>query len=129
MDWFFETISAHLFLVFLVPMGIGLAMLLIRDRLLKTSGVPREEWPWLFTQRTITPAGNKLGFFILCVCGLGRVFIGIFEQHSALGKLVYVSEGVALVLAAFIIYRRTRRDIERAVTTPIDPNHPSGGAM
>jgi hypothetical protein len=127
MDWFFDTISAHLFLVFLVPLCIGLAVLLIRDRLLKASGLPREEWPRVFTQRTITPTSNRFGFVLMCVCGLGRVLIGVFEKH-ALSRVVYVSEGLALVLAAFIIYRRTRRDIERAVTTPIDPNQPSGGA-
>jgi hypothetical protein len=127
MDWFLDTVSAHLFLVFLVPLCIGLVVLLTRDRLLKASGVPRAEWPRLFTQRTITPTSNKFGFVLMCVCGLGRVFIGVFEEH-ALSKVVYVSEGLALVLAAFFIYRRTRRDIERAVTTPIDPNQPSGGA-
>ncbi|MGB8660005.1 MAG: hypothetical protein WCD34_06265 [Candidatus Acidiferrum sp.] len=95
---------------------------------MKTAGVPREEWPRLFTQRTITPSGNKLGFIILSVCGLWRVLMGLFERHNALGKLVDVSEGLALVLAAFIIYRKTKRDIERAVTTPIDPNQLSGGA-
>jgi hypothetical protein len=121
MDWFFDTISAHLFLVSLVPLCIGLAVLLTRDRLLKASGLPREEWPRFFTHRTITPTRNKFGFVLLCVYGLGRVFMGIFEKR-ALSKAAYICEGLALVLAAFIIYRRTRRDIERAVTTPIDPN-------
>jgi hypothetical protein len=128
-DWFIGTISAHPFVVLLLLFGMGLGLLLARDRLLKISGLPREAWPRYFSQRTITPAGNKLGFFILCVCGLGRVLIGVFEQHHTFGKLVYIGEGLALVLAAFIIYRRTQRDIERAVTTPIDPNQPSGGAM
>jgi amino acid transporter len=127
-DWFVDTISAHLFLVFLVPLAIGLAVLLVRDQLLRSAGVPREEWPRVFTHRTITPARNKLGFFFLCICGLARILMGLFEEHNAFGKLVYVIAGLALILIAFFVYRKTQRDIERAVTTPIDPNHPSGGA-
>lgn len=129
MDWFIGTISAHPFVVLFLLFGMGLGLLLVRDRLLKISGLPREAWPRYFSQRTITPASNKFAFFLLCVCGLGRILIGVFEEHRRLGKVVNVSAGLALVLAAFIIYRRTQRDIERAVTTPIDPNHPSGGAM
>jgi hypothetical protein len=127
-DWFFDAISAHPFLVLLVFLAIGFAVLLVRDQLLKASGLLREEWPRFFTYRTITPARNKFGFVLLCICGLARILIGLFEKQ-ALGKLVYVSAGLALVLAAFIIYRKTQRDIERVVTTPIDPNHLSGGAM
>jgi hypothetical protein len=126
-DWFLDTISAHLFLVLLVVLGVGLAVLLVRDQLLRSADVPREQWPRLFTYRTITPASNKLGFVLLCICGLGRILIGVFEKHI-LGKLAYASEGLVLILMGFFIYRRTKRDIERAVTTPIDPTQPSGGA-
>lgn len=122
MDWFFETIAAHLFLFFLVLLGMGLGMLLVRDQLLKASGLPREEWPRVFTHRTITPASNKLGFLISCACGLARILMGLFQEHKAFGKLLYVSEGLALILMASVVYRRTRRDIERSVTTPIEPN-------
>jgi hypothetical protein len=128
-DWLIDTISAHVFLVFLVLFVIGLAVLLIRDQLLRRAGVPREQWPRVFTHRTITPRRNKLGFVFLCVLGLARIWAGLFETHDGLGKLLYVGAGLALILMAFFVYRRTQRDIERAVTTPIDPNHPSGGAM
>lgn len=127
MDWFFDTISAHVFLIFLVPLAIGLTVLLVRDQLLRSAGVPREEWPRVFTHRTITPASNRLGFVLMCICGLERILIGLFKKH-AFGKLVYISEGLVLILMAFFVYRRTQSDIERAVTTPIDPNQPSGGA-
>jgi hypothetical protein len=126
-DWLIDTISAHVFLVFLVLFAIGLAVLLVRDQLLRSAGVPREEWPQVFTRQTITPARNKLGFVLLCILGLARIWMGLFEKHAT-GKLVYVSAGLALILMGFFVYRKTQRDIERAVTTPIDPNHPSGGA-
>jgi len=128
-DWLIGTISAHVFLVLLVPLAIGLAVLLARDQLLRSAGVPREHWPRVFTHRMITPARNKLGFVFLCILGLARLWAGLFETHDGLGKLLYVGAGLALILMAFFVYRRTKRDIERAVTTPIDPNHPSGGAM
>ena len=128
MDWFFDTLSNHLFLVLLVPLGIGVAGLLIRDQLLRSAGVPREQWPRVFTHRTITPTRNKLGFVFLCILGLARICVGLFETRDGLGKLLYVGAGLALILMAFFVYRRTKRDIERAVTTPIDPNQPSGGA-
>ena len=129
MDWFLDTISAHLFLVLLVGLGIGLAVLLLRDQLLRSARVPRDQWPRLFTYRTITPASNKLGFVLMCICGLGRISIGVFEKQHTLGKLLYVGEGMVLILMGFFIYLRTKRDIERAVTTPIDPTQFSGGAM
>jgi hypothetical protein len=128
MNWFLDTISAHLFLVLLVPLGIGVAVLLIRDQLLRSAGVPREQWPRVFTHRTITPTRNKLGFVFLCIFGLARISMGLFEKHDAFGKLLYVGAGLAMILMAFFVYRRTKRDIERAVTTPIDANQPSGGA-
>jgi hypothetical protein len=126
-DWLLDTISAHVFLVFLVLLAIGLVVLLIRDQLLRSAGVPREAWPRVFTYRTVTPARNKLGFVLLCILGLARIWMGLFEKR-ALDELVYVSAGLALVLMAFFIYRKTQREIERAVTTPIDPNQLSGGA-
>jgi hypothetical protein len=128
-DWFFDTLSDHSFLVLLVPLGLGVALLLIRDRSLKKSGIPREEWPQFYIRRPITPASNMRGLFVLCALGLGDILVGFYEEYETWGKLLWIGGGIALVVAGFIIYYKTRLDIERAVTIPIDPNHPSGGAM
>jgi hypothetical protein len=129
MDWFLDRISTHPFVFLVVPLSMVVALLLVRDRLLRISGLPKEEWPQYFTSRPITPASNKRGLFVLCACGLGEILIGLYEEHYVWGKVLRIGAGFALVIMAFFIYRKTQRDIERAVTTPIDPNHPSGGAM
>ena len=129
MDWLIDKISAHPFAVLTALFGMCVVLLLIRDLLSKTSGAPTGAWAHYLSLRTITPASNKFWFLLLSAGGFARIMEGVLGRHHAWGKVSLIVEGLALILAACVLFSKNRRDMERAFTTPTDPNQLSGGAM